>query len=48
MIELENERGQGFLEYALIITLVAIIVLAILTLLGPQVGKMFSQVIHQV
>lgn len=48
MIESMNERGQGFLEYALIITLVAIIVLAILALLGPQVGHMFSEVIHQV
>ncbi len=37
-------EGQGLVEYALILLLVAIVVIAILTLLGPQIGAMFSQV----
>lgn len=38
------ERGQGLVEYALILVLVAVVVIAILTLLGPQVGDVFSQI----
>ena len=39
-----RERGQGLTEYALILVLVALVVIAILTLLGPQVGNVYSQV----
>ena len=38
-------EGQGLIEYALIMMLVALVVIIILALLGPQVGKMFSNVI---
>jgi pilus assembly protein Flp/PilA len=38
-------EGQGLVEYALIMMLVALIVIVILALLGPQVGKMFSNVV---
>ena len=41
---LPYEEGQGLVEYALILMLVALVVIAILTLLGPQVGNVFSQV----
>ncbi len=44
MLYLPNEEGQGLVEYALILVLVAIIVIAILSLLGPQIGNVFSQV----
>ncbi|MGH2350190.1 MAG: Flp family type IVb pilin [Chloroflexota bacterium] len=37
-----GELGQGLVEYALIIFLVAIVVIAILLLLGPQIGAVFS------
>ncbi|MDO9085767.1 MAG: pilus assembly protein [Anaerolineaceae bacterium] len=40
-----KEKGQGLLEYALIITFVAIIVIVGLALLGPAVGNMFSNII---
>ncbi len=40
-----EERGQGLIEYALVIALVAIIVIAIITLVGPQVGNMYSRII---
>ena len=41
---LPREEGQGLVEYALILVLVAIVVIAILTLLGPQIGNVFSRV----
>ena len=44
MLFLHREEGQGLVEYALILVLVAIVVIAILTLLGPQIGNVFSQI----
>jgi pilus assembly protein Flp/PilA len=41
---LPREEGQGLVEYALILVLVAIVVIAILALLGPQIANIFSQV----
>lgn len=38
------EKGQGLVEYALILVLVAVVVLAILLILGPTLGNMFSEV----
>ncbi len=43
-----QERGQGFVEYALILVLVALIVIVVLALLGPQIGYMFSNLIPQI
>ena len=40
--------GQGLVEYALIMMLVALIVLVILALLGPAVGNMFSNVVPRI
>ena len=39
-----QKEGQGLVEYALILVLVAIIVIAILTVLGPQIGNVFSRI----
>ncbi len=36
--------GQGLVEYALVLVLVAVVVIAILSVLGPQVGNVFSQI----
>lgn len=44
MLFLEKEKGQGLVEYALIIVLVAIVVIAALTLIGPVIGNMFSSI----
>jgi pilus assembly protein Flp/PilA len=41
---LPREEGQGLVEYALILVLVAIVVIAILALLGPQISNIFSKV----
>ena len=45
MIFLPREEGQGLVEYALILVLVAVVVIAILTLLGPAIGNVFSNII---
>ncbi len=39
---LKHERGQGLVEYGLIIFLVAVVIIALLVLLGPQIGSIFS------
>ncbi|MCA9911694.1 MAG: Flp family type IVb pilin [Anaerolineae bacterium] len=44
MLYRPQEEGQGLVEYALIMILVAIVVIAGLTLLGPTLSGMFVQV----
>ena len=39
-----KEKGQGMVEYALIIVLIAIVVIIILTVLGTQISTVFSQI----
>jgi pilus assembly protein Flp/PilA len=39
-----KEEGQGLVEYALILVLIAIVVIGILTVLGNQVSNVFSQI----
>jgi pilus assembly protein Flp/PilA len=38
-----KEKGQGLVEYALILVLVAIVVIASLMILGPIIGNVFSK-----
>jgi pilus assembly protein Flp/PilA len=45
MFSYPGEKGQGLVEYVLILLLVAIVLIALLSLLGPGVGKVFSNVI---
>jgi pilus assembly protein Flp/PilA len=40
----KHEQGQGLVEYALILVLVAIVVIAALMVLGPIVGNVFSTI----
>jgi pilus assembly protein Flp/PilA len=42
------ETGQGLVEYALILVLVAIVVIAVLLLLGPAIGDVFSTIINSI
>jgi len=44
MRRLQLQSGQGLVEYALVLVLVAVVIIAILTLLGPQVGFVFFKV----
>ncbi len=39
-----KEKGQGLVEYALILVLVAIVVIAALVVLGPIIGNVFSDI----
>jgi pilus assembly protein Flp/PilA len=48
MLSLGNEKAQGLVEYALILVLVAVVVIAILALLGPAIGNVFSTIVHNV
>jgi pilus assembly protein Flp/PilA len=45
VIFLPSQEGQGLVEYALILVLVAIVVIAIMLLLGPTIGNVFSNII---
>jgi pilus assembly protein Flp/PilA len=44
MLFAPKEKGQGLVEYALILVLVAVVVIAVLTLLGPIIGNVFSKI----
>lgn len=40
-----DERGQGMVEYGLIIGLIAIIVIAVFVALGPQIKNLFENTV---
>ncbi len=44
MLMFGKEKGQGLVEYALILVLVAIVVIAALMILGPIIGNTFSTI----
>jgi len=44
MLFAPKEKGQGLVEYALILVLVAIVVIAALMILGPIIGNVFSKI----
>jgi pilus assembly protein Flp/PilA len=39
-----SEEGQGLVEYALIIVLIAIVVIIALTALGTSIGQIFTDI----
>ncbi|HUY55255.1 MAG TPA: Flp family type IVb pilin [Candidatus Nanopelagicaceae bacterium] len=39
-----NEEGQGMVEYALILVLIAIVVIAVLTIVGHKVSTVFNNI----
>ena len=39
-----KEKGQGLVEYALIIVLIAIVVIVAMNFLAPTIGNVFSQI----
>ncbi|MGH7641155.1 MAG: Flp family type IVb pilin [Candidatus Dormibacteria bacterium] len=39
-----DEEGQGMVEYALILVLIAIVVIAILAIVGHKVSDVFSNI----
>jgi len=48
MLFAPKEKGQGLVEYALILVLVAIVVIVILALLGPAIGNVFSRIVNAI
>ena len=44
MLFAPKEKGQGLVEYALIIVLIAIVVIVILAIVGTRVSTIFSQI----
>ncbi|MCJ7566595.1 MAG: Flp family type IVb pilin [Anaerolineales bacterium] len=45
MLFAPKEKGQGLVEYALILVLVAVVVIVIRALLGPAIGTVFSGIV---
>lgn len=39
-----NEEGQGLVEYALVMVLVSVVVIAILTVLGPTISNVYCSI----
>lgn len=48
MLYMPREEGQGLVEYALIIVLVALVVIALIALFGPAVGNLFSNIVRAI
>jgi pilus assembly protein Flp/PilA len=44
MLFAPKEKGQGLVEYAIILALVAIVVIAVMRILGPKIGNTFSTI----
>lgn len=43
---LNEEKGQGMVEYALLVGLIAIVVIAVLVLLGPAIAAKFQEIVN--
>jgi pilus assembly protein Flp/PilA len=47
-VEKSGMKGQGLVEYALILVLVAVVVIAILALLGPAISEIFMNIVSTI
>ena len=45
MQNIQSMRGQGLVEYALILIFVVVVVVLLLYVLGPSVGNLYSNVV---
>ena len=45
MLFAPREKGQGMVEYALIIVLIAVVLIVVLALVGSQISTVFSQIV---
>jgi pilus assembly protein Flp/PilA len=48
MLTFRENKGQGLVEYALILVLVAVVVIVILALMGPAIGNVFSNIVNSI
>jgi len=44
MLFMPAEKGQGLVEYAIILVLVAILVIVVVRMFGPKTGNTFSSI----
>ena len=44
MLFMPKERGQGLVEYAFILVLISVVVIAVLLIFGPLIGNVFSKI----
>ncbi len=44
MLFAPKEKGQGLIEYAIIISLVALVVIVVMWMLGPKIGNSYSNI----
>jgi pilus assembly protein Flp/PilA len=45
MLFAPKEKGQGLVEYALILVLISVVVIVVMNILGPTIGNVFSDII---
>ena len=43
MLFIPNTKGQGLVEYALLLVMIAVLVLVALMMLGPAIGNVFDR-----
>lgn len=48
MLFAPKEKGQGLIEYAMILSLVAVIVVFVIPMMGPKIGNNYSTVNNSV
>ncbi len=48
MVYLPREEGQGLAEYGLVLVLIAVVVVLVVSLLGPFVGNLYSSVMDAI
>lgn len=46
MIRVSNKKGQGMIEWALIVVLIAVAVIGLLTLVGGGLGENLQKIIN--
>jgi pilus assembly protein Flp/PilA len=44
MITISKLKGQGIIEYALILVFITLVVIVVLRIFGPMLGGVFSQI----
>lgn len=44
MLFAPKEKGQGLIEYALILVLIAVVVIVVMSLLGTRISGIFSRI----
>ena len=47
MLNSIHERAQGLVEYAFILLLIAMVVFAVMLIMGPTIGNVFSRLNSQ-